>query len=334
MSSTRIAMVGAGSVARRHVGVLSGLPDTRVVAVCDPVEEAAVDLARECDARAFTDTEQALEYPDLDAVYICVPPFAHGMPEKAVLARGLAMFVEKPVAVDLAVAEELGARVAEAGVVTGTGYHWRCLDVLPHAQDLLEASPPLLASGYWLDKRPPVAWWGRADRSGGQVIEQLTHVLDLTRMLLGEVSEVYAAGARQHLPAAPDGTRSDQSAEDLGDVDDATAATVRFASGVVATLAATSLLDAKHRAALHTMSRGLVLELSETGMVVDDGRSRTEHTPQEDPRTAVDRDFVAAVRGELAQTRAPYAEALRSHRVGCAVAESARTGRPVTLAAR
>jgi len=323
MRKTRIAMVGAGSVARRHVDVLSRLDDVRVVAVTDPVEGAAADLARECNARAFTDTDQALDSDHLDAAYICVPPFAHGAPEKAALARGLAVFVEKPVATDLSTAEELAALVAEAGVVTGTGYHWRCIDVLAEAQELLEASPPMLASGYWLDKRPPVSWWGRTDQSGGQVIEQLTHVLDLTRVLLGEVSEVYAAGARQHLPAG---------SPDLGDVDDATAATVRFNSGVVATLAATSLLDVKHRAALHTISRGMVLEFSETGFVVDDGRSRTERTPREDPRMSVDREFVQAVRGELERTRAPYAEAVRSHRLGCAVAESARTGQPVRLA--
>ena len=322
MRKTRIAVVGAGSVARRHVDVLSSFDEVRVVAVTDPVEGAAADLARHCNARAFTDTEQALDSGDLDAVYICVPPFAHGAPEKAALARGLAMFVEKPVAADLATAEELAALVAEAEVVTGTGYHWRCLDVLAKAQELLEASPALLASGLWLDKRPPVSWWDRTSLSGGQVIEQVTHVLDLARVLLGEVSEVYAAGARQSLPTG---------LEVVGDVDDATAATLRFGSGVVATLAATSLLSVKHGAALHTISRGMVLEFSETGLVVDDGRSRTEHTPGEDPRITVDREFVQAVRGEREHTRAPYAEAVRSHRVGCAVAESARTGQPVRL---
>ena len=61
-----------------------------------------------------------------------------------------------------------------------------------------------------------------------------------------------------------------------GDVDDATVATLRFASGAVATLAATSLLDAKHRAALHLFSRGLVLEVDETGAVVVDDGGRTE----------------------------------------------------------
>ncbi len=322
MTATRVAVIGAGSVARRHVGVLGGLPGVAVVAIADPVAPAAEALAHECGAQPFTVAEQALDATEPDAVYICVPPFAHGAPEKAVLARGLAMFVEKPVAADLAVAEELAALVAEADVVTGTGYHWRCLDVLATARRMLEESPALLASGYWLDKRPPVAWWGRTDRSGGQVVEQLTHVLDLTRLLLGEAREVFAAGARRHLPAGE---------EDESDVDDVTAATLRLASGAVATLAATSLLEVKHRASLHTVSRGLVLELSETGLVVDDGASRVEHHPQEDPKVAVDREFIEAVRGEREGTRTSYDEAVRSHRLACAVAESARSGLPVRL---
>lgn len=318
---TNIVVVGAGGVAQRHVGVLGALEGVRVVAIADPALEAAQALARTCDARAYAGVEQALDAVPADAVYVCVPPFAHGEPERTVLARGLPLFVEKPVGVGLDVAEEIGALVAEAGVVTGTGYHWRCLSTVDRARDLLAGSPALLASGYWLDKRPPVPWWSRVERSGGQVIEQLTHILDLARVLLGEVVEVSAAGAR--MPVVADGP-------DRGDVDDATAATLRFTSGAVATLAATSLLRAKHRAALHTFGEGLVLELSETSLVVDDGSSRTEHVPAEDPRITVDREFVAAVRGE-GVTRAPYAEALRTHRVGCAVAESARTGQPVRV---
>ncbi|MFH5823451.1 Gfo/Idh/MocA family protein [Georgenia sp. AZ-5] len=324
--TTRIALIGAGSVARRHSAVLAGLDDVEVVAVADPAPQAAETLARECDAAAFTAAEHALDHGRIDAAYICVPPFAHGALEKEVLARGLPMFVEKPVAADLATAEELADLVAAAGVVTGTGYHWRCLDVIPEAQQMLADAPPYLATGYWLDKRPPVSWWGHTERSGGQVVEQLTHVLDLARVLLGEPVEVFAAGVRQTVPDAA-------VAENSGDVDDATAATVRFGSGAVATLAATSLLRAKHRAALHTFSSGLVLELSETGMVLDDGSSRRECVPAEDPKVTVDREFVEAVRGEREETRAPYAEAVRSHRLSCAVAQSARTGVPVLLSA-
>lgn len=327
--STTVVMVGAGGVAQRHVQVLSRLPDVEVVGVVDPLEDAAHALARSCGATAWSSTAEALDECRPDAAYVCVPPFAHGEPEREVLARGLPLFVEKPLSVRLEVADDLARRVAEAGVVTGTGYHWRCLDTVEAARRRLEASPALLATGYWLDRRPPVGWWPHRDRSGGQVVEQLTHVLDVARVLLGEAVEVYAAGAILTTDPA-----EGADVPPRGDVDDATAATIRFASGTVATLAATSLLRTKHRAALHTFSDGLVLELTEASLTVDDGERRDVVEPTEDPRDVVDREFVAAVRGERESTRAPYEEALRTHRLACALAESARRGEPVRLRER
>jgi predicted dehydrogenase len=321
--TTRIALVGAGSVARRHVDVLTSFEDVSIVAIADPLESAAQSLAQDCRARPFRDVANALDGSQPDAVYICVPPFAHGAPEKAVLARGLPMFVEKPLAVDVMTVEDIAARVKETGVVTGTGYHWRCLDIVSEAQELLRAAAPLLACGYWLDKRPTAGWWAQPDQSGGQVVEQLTHVVDLARLLLGEAVGVYAAGAQERTPAT--GT------ECSACVDDATAATVRFDSGAVATLATTSLLDVKHRAALHTFSRGLVVELSEAELVVTNGSQQSHRRPAEDPRIIVDREFIQAVRDEREATRAPYTELVRSHQLGCAVAASARTGQPVNL---
>ena len=258
---TRVLIVGAGGVGRRHVQVLAGLAGVELTGVVDPVVRAAETLAAERGVPAYADLEEALDRGSPDAVYVCVPPFAHGEPERAALDRGLPIFVEKPVGLDLSVAEDIGRRVEKAGVVTGTGYHWRCLDTVTEAKRLLAQSPPLLANGYWLDKRPPVAWWAQGDRSGGQIVEQLTHVLDLARALLGDAEEVYAAGAR--LADSP---------PDRGDIDDATVATVRFASGAVASFSATSLLATKHRASLTTFSRGLAMEISEGGLVLHDGR--------------------------------------------------------------
>ncbi|WP_104164490.1 Gfo/Idh/MocA family protein [Arthrobacter sp. SX1312] len=326
--TVRVALVGAGSVGQRHVSNLRQL-GARITSVTDAHPATAERLAQELGAQAFTSPDTALDLTDADAVYVCVPPFAHGSGERAALSRNLPLFVEKPVGLGRETAEEIAALVEAAGVVTGTGYHWRCMDVMEHARDLLAEAPALLASGYWLDKRPPVPWWGRSDRSGGQVVEQLTHVLDTARFLLGEVVEVYAAGIR----SAPEADLRAVDGAFLGpdDVDDATAATLRFASGAVATLAATSVLAAKHRAALHTVSRGLYLEVSEAGLSSFDGMSRTDLACGEDPRVAVDREFIEAVRGEREATRVPYAEALRTHRLGCAIAESARTGLPVRL---
>jgi predicted dehydrogenase len=316
---TRALMVGAGNVAQRHIRVLTGL-GAKVVGVVDVHEPAARALAEEWSTTAYGDIEQALDESAPEVVYVCVPPFAHGAPEMAVLERSLPLFVEKPLAVSTEVAEEVALRVEETGVVTGTGYHWRCLDIVDRARELLASGPALMVEGHWLGKRPPVAWWADVDKSGGQVVEQLTHLLDVARALVGEPVEVHALGT-----TAPG---RDPSA---GTVDDATAAAVRFEGGAVATFSATSILAAQHRAGLDLLRPGSVLRLTETELVVDDGEAPTAHQRAEDPRKVVDREFLEAVRGEKASTRAPYAEALRTHRFGCAIAASAREGRPLTL---
>ena len=317
---TRIGMVGAGGVAQRHVATLSGFDDVTVVAVADTDQHRAAALATACSATAYDDVGELLDRERVDALYICVPPFAHGAPEQAALERRVPFFVEKPLGVDLPVAERIARAVVEAGLVTGTGYHWRCLDTVRRAQELLADRPARLVQGQWLDKVPPVPWWVRANRSGGQVVEQLTHVLDLARAVVGEAAEVYAAGVR-----TPEASGVD------ADVDDVTVATMRFTSGALGTIAATCLLGWKHVAALQVVAPGMALSLSETELVIDDGRTRTLHRPAADPRVQVDREFIDALHGRRDAVRVPYAEALRTHRLGCALAASARTGHPVTM---
>lgn len=313
----RIGMVGAGGVAARHVRVLTGL-GARVVGVADPVPEAARQLAADAGAAAYPDVDALLDGQQLDAVYVCVPPFAHGVPERAVLARGLPLFVEKPLSVEAATAAELAALVEEAGVVTGTGYHWRCLDTTERAAELLAESPARLALGSWLDKVPPPAWWTSRERSGGQVVEQLTHVLDLARLLVGDVHQVSAYASRA------DGSP--------GDIDDVTAVAARFGTGAVGTFTASALLPAKRRASLETVSAdGLRLELSEQELVIERGGEREVLTPAVNGHEAVDREFLDAVAGRREATRVPYGEALRTHRLGLAVAASAAGGTAVTL---
>ena len=163
-----------------------------------------------------------------------------------------------------------------------------------------------------------MAWWPRADRSGGPVVEQAAHVLDLARHLAGEVTEVWAAG--NGTPPPVDGA----------DVDGATAVAMRFAGGAVGTVAATCVLGWKERAGLEIYADGLALAVSETGLVVRDADGgRTVPSDPDSARVAVDRAFVAAVRGEEQDIRVPYAEALRTHALAVAVAASAATGRAV-----
>jgi predicted dehydrogenase len=204
VSTVRIGMVGAGAVAARHVRTLLAMDGVELAAVADPALERAKELAAEAGASAYPNHMELLAAERLDAVYICVPPFAHGVPELAVIDAGLPMFVEKPVAIDRETAAEIAARLAGGPLVTCTGYHWRWLDIFDRAAELLADRPARLVQCSWLDKVPPPSWWLRRDGSGGQTIEQTTHVLDTARGLAGEVTEVHAFGAR----AAETGARA------------------------------------------------------------------------------------------------------------------------------
>jgi predicted dehydrogenase len=319
--ATRVGIVGAGAVGARHAAVLGGFDDVALVAVADVDLALAEQLAARSGARAYAGHEQLLERERLDALYICVPPFARGAPERAALDAALPFFVEKPLAADWATASALADEVERVGVPTGVGYHWRQLDTFERARELLSDNPARLVVGYWLDKLPPPAWWLDRRRSGGQTIEQTTHVLDVLRLLAGEVEEVASLAAPCARPELAGAT-----------IDDASAATLRFATGAVGSLVSTSLLSTKHRAGVELFADGLVLALSETELVVDRGDGTVLSTPTRDARRAVDRDFVDTVRGTRDAARVDYREALHTHRLACAIAASAQRGERVRVA--
>src|SRR4051794_36353559 len=129
----RVGLVGAGGGGARHASVLSGFEDVEVVGVWDADRATAAALAADVGATPAPDLAGLLDRRP-DAVWLCVPPFAHGELELTLVRAGIPFFVEKPLAADLPVAERVAAAVTAAALPTATGYHWRHLDTVDHAQ--------------------------------------------------------------------------------------------------------------------------------------------------------------------------------------------------------
>lgn len=320
MTKTRIGFIGAGGIASRHIGDLLQFEDVQVVATSDPALDRAQGQAQRCGASAYSDYRQMLDKEQLDAIYICVPPFAHGAPEMDCIERKLPFFVEKPLAVGADTAERILQEVERINLATAVGYHWRYLDTVERAQELLAKNPARLVLGYWLDSTPPPPWWWKQDESGGQMVEQTTHIFDLARLLVGEVATVYGAGARKDRASFP-----------TLDVFDVSLATLHFESGALGNMASTCLLNWPHRVGLHLFSEAMAIELSEHEIMVDTGQGRPIQHAQGDPFVREDRDFVDAVQGKQNKIRSPYAEAIKTHRLTVAATQSAYEGHPVQL---
>jgi myo-inositol 2-dehydrogenase/D-chiro-inositol 1-dehydrogenase len=306
----------------RHARHLTELRDVRIVAVTDPNMTAARSFAETTGAAVVSDLE-ALLNTSPDAVYVCVPPHAHGPIEEQVLGAGTALFVEKPVALDLPTAERIADTARKAGVVTAVGHHWRYSPAVDLVRELLDGRPVRLAVGSWIDRVPPVPWWSTRALSGGQIVEQAVHVLDLIRLLCGDVVEVNA-----YANAAPPGTPD-------ADVDGATVAILKLQSGAVGTVAAACCVDWKHLAGLELHADDLSVTIHEDGI-----SARTALGPMQrslrpdDAKRAADRAFIDAVVSNGAARSGilvDYDEALKTHQLACAIAASAVHNRPVRL---
>lgn len=320
MKQLRVAFVGAGGITARHIQAIQELGGVEIVGISSHSVEKAEALAAKCDptTRVYENYSELLEGAEPDALYICVPPFGHGDIELGAIARNIPIFVEKPLSAEAEIAEKIFQAVQAKGLVTAVGYQWRYLNTTELASNLLATNPPQLVLGYWLDALPPPYWWSRPELSGGQMVEQTTHVFDLARLLVGEISRVYAL-------------ESSASSAQM-QVARVSAATVEFANGAIGTFNSTSLLPTLYRKGLELFCEGRTISLSYQEMVIDEGPGlRRVEKVTVDPFLLENRDFLEAVAGGENRIKCDYAEAIRTHRVTQAANLSAREKRPIDL---
>ena len=139
--TVKVGFIGAGNISRAHRRHLKHIDDATVVAICDVDEAKAADAAADWDARVFTDYRSMLNEVALDAVYICIPPFAHETQEILAAEKGIALFVEKPIALCMDTAREADAAIREHGVISCVGFQGRYLDIIEKTQGLLASRP-------------------------------------------------------------------------------------------------------------------------------------------------------------------------------------------------
>lgn len=312
-----IAMIGGGGIAARHLGVLAGREDVRIVGHVTRTRESREAAARTWGGRPYGSVEALLDGEQVDAAWITVPPHAHDGIEEALIAHEVPFLVEKPLSADRDTAERIGARLRERGLLAAVGYQLRALDVLPEVRRRLAAHAPRMVVGAWHGELPPPAWWRRQEKSGGQMVEQATHLFDLARYLLGEADVLHAAEGHHHRPGAPD-----------ADVAAVASATLRFAAGPLGTFTAVNVLPAAHEVRLALLCDGLAITITRDAAIFDDGHERRELRSRSDAIARQNDAFLQAVReGRPELVQSAYEDALRTHRLTFDVLEAARAAR-------
>lgn len=313
MTQLSVAMIGAGGFAHRHLEVLETFEDVAIVGHQARRREAAEAQARRFGGEAFDGLDELLDTVRPDAAWIVLPPGAHGPPEDALLERAIPFFVEKPLSADREPATRIADDVQRRGLVTAVGYHWRALDVFEEARTALAGRSVRLVRGAWHGSTPPPPWWTQRAQSGGQIVEQATHVLDLARVLLGEADVVAAL--------APVVERTDWPSSDVAP---ASAALLRYRSGPVGVFSATCALAGPAEIALDIYAEGRRIQMDQKSLRIDDGRTTRIVAVQNDPVARENRAFLNAIRAnDPERVVASYADALGTHELTLAIQEDA-----------
>lgn len=196
MSRLRIGILGCGGIGARHAAAVAALPiDAELVACAGRDATKTEAFSAKFGGRPFTDTARMLDESRLDLLIVALPPYAHsGQVEEAARA-GIHLLVEKPIALTLERAESMVSATRASGVVAACGFMYRFGDAVTR-WDAAAANGATGRAGLFVGQFQCNAlhapWWRERALSGGQMVEQLIHMVDLARHQLGAPQTVYA----------------------------------------------------------------------------------------------------------------------------------------------
>jgi myo-inositol 2-dehydrogenase/D-chiro-inositol 1-dehydrogenase/scyllo-inositol 2-dehydrogenase (NAD+) len=190
-------MIGAGRVGKNHSGAITHhVPNGRIVALVDPLASIREETAKEFGVDAqFDSLEQALEKAEFDAVAITTPTPTH-LPLTSLAANHKKhVFLEKPMALNLAECDEIIAVTKKNGVFLQLGFMRRFDPEFVAAAARIEAGEigqPMMVKSLTHGPGLPPPWARDLRTSNGMLAEVNSHDWDSTRWLMGSnIERVY-----------------------------------------------------------------------------------------------------------------------------------------------
>ncbi|HSB62459.1 MAG TPA: inositol 2-dehydrogenase, partial [Vicinamibacteria bacterium] len=220
-----VGLVGLGRLGRVYARDLaSRIPETRLVAVADPVAEATEEVARRHEVPgAYTEPEALLDDPRVEAVVIASPTHTHRGLVEAAAERRRPTFCEKPPALALGETLAMKEAVARTGVFFQMGFMRRFDAGYAAAKRRVEEGAigtPVVFKSTSRDPHRTTLEYADPRSSGGMILDMGIHDFDLARWFMGEVRAVQAMA----------GTLAYPELKTVGDLDNAIV-TLRFADG-------------------------------------------------------------------------------------------------------
>lgn len=327
----RVGILGCGNFANVHAQINVNLKDdVQLVAFSDHHEENAREFAAKYapDAAIFTDHHVLFDQANLDIVIVCLPPFAHTDEVQSAAAHGVHILMEKPIALTSEHAWQMVEAVEQAGIKSQVGFMFRfgeAVERFKAMQAAGETGPVALMTARYFCNALHAPWWRMKEKSGGQTVEQIIHMFDLLRYLVGEPTSVYSRQENLFHKDVPNYT-----------VEDTSATIVGFRDGGMGVIYATNnAIPGKWINDYRVVARHLVAEFQNANNALF-----TQTNQPDNPTIKIESeinfrqklmlDLINAIRTN-GETRTPMREGAKSLDLVLAARRSAETRTEVTL---
>ncbi len=331
MAEFKVGILGCGGIARTHAQVIADLPETELVACCD-IDKSRADSFSERfaggKAKVYTDLRRMFDAAKMDVVYVCLPPYAHDQEVELAAERGIHIFIEKPIALTMTLANRMVRAVKRSGVKSQVGFmsrHSGLVEIVKSELESGEAGPVTLFTGRYFCNALHTPWWRVKSKSGGQLVEQVIHLYDLCRYLLGRPVSVYAQQRNLLHRAVEDYT-----------VEDVSATVISFESGALASIVGTNTaVPSKWLSSWELVTQRRTVfaaDLHTATLQRTDATSRVELAvaSQVNAFQAETLDLLRAIRTG-SETRCPMSEGAETLKLVLAADKSAQRGSPVEV---
>lgn len=318
-------LIGCGGISAAHRQAMRRIDGADFVAFCDlEVERADAARQEENAGRAYADFDEMLDAGGLDGIVIATPPSVRTGPIASAARRGLPVLCEKPPAADLETARRTESAIREHSGVVSVAFLFRYYSVVDKLRELIAGRPVAAVRSRYLgdvaNNKGLVGergWFLIKEKSGGMIIDQGIHNLDLIRFLFGDVSEVVAQGAWRTRARSPENTAEDT-------------ATIQFRT-------ATGVLVSHVHCWGHNRwcneievigaDFGLTLDLNDQRLIGAVAGDQIDFEAKGDGFEAEQRAWIAAVKtGDRDTIRSPHADASASLALALAANRAMETG--------
>lgn len=353
MDKIKIGIIGVGNISKSHIDGYKKDPRAELYAFCDIDPKRLAMMGKEYEVeKLYTDIDEMLALPELEAVSVCTWNNAHAECAIKAMKAGKHVLCEKPMALNTALAEEMKRVSEETGKLLMIGFVRRFGDDCTLLKEYNDTG--FFGDLYYIKVRNlrrngnPGGWFGKKELSGGgPLIDLGVHVIDLMCYVMGDdVKPVSVFGATFNklsnrpdvLDRPPYVSHSSRPGE-ICNVEDLATAMVRFNNGAVMSIEVAFCLNLPHdesdiamygSKAGATFKPGLVLSTN-TGNRMSNIElcSKSEFDFRKSFRAEISHFLDCIIDGK--ECRTPAKDGVKLMKILDAIYKSAETGHEVAI---